>query len=112
MILHNHRYNTAGWTTPNGPNTDPLVCFLNGKRCSCSWTSNPLTFSLTNPWIQIGNNKLEFTSEYVAPYNGIKFPGSAGQFWAEMSLTNPSLGTTISSHNFFMEIKAHPLLNY
>jgi hypothetical protein len=66
IILHNHRYNQAGWRTPQ-IDSDPPVCKVNTVRYSCSWTNNPLSVTITAPNVVIGENKIEITSEYVAP---------------------------------------------
>lgn len=89
IVLHNHRYNGAGWTTPR-INADPPVCKVNAVRYECSWTNNPLSITITAPKIVVGSNKIELTSEYVAPDNGLKHPGSAGTYLTELSLMDSS----------------------
>ncbi len=34
--LFNHRYNKAGWKTPNFADSDPLVCKINNIRYECT----------------------------------------------------------------------------
>jgi hypothetical protein len=111
IVLSNHRYNKAGWTTPSGTNSDPPVCFINSVRYSCSWTNNPLTISITNPKFAIGANQIELTSEYVAPYNGVKFPGSAGEYAITLNLLD-SNSTLLTTHSFFANILPPSLLHF
>lgn len=62
VTLNNHRYNKAGWSTPNVNSADPPVCLLNNKRYSCSWTDNPLKITIDSPSVAFGANTLEITS--------------------------------------------------
>jgi len=111
LELKDHHYNLAGWSTPNRINTDPVVCKVNSIRYGCSWSNSPLVITISNPNINIGYNLIELTTEYIAPYNGIKFPGCAGQYLITMNLLNASDSTSLGLHTFFTTIHAHDVLN-
>jgi hypothetical protein len=70
-----------------------------------------LTITINSPNLNKGNVKIELTSEYVAPQNGIKCPGSAGNYLTTLSVID-SLSTNLASHSFFIKILPHDLLHF
>lgn len=59
--------------------------------------------TIYKPDIIVGTNKVEITSEYVAPENGVKCPGAAGNYLTTLSLIDSS-STTVATHSFFIKV--------
>lgn len=61
--LPNHSWNGGIWTTPNNVATDPLVCFVNTQRVSCTYTLAPLIVTMAAQNIISGSeNKITLTT--------------------------------------------------
>ena len=88
--MSDHRYNGGGWRTPNSDDLDPVVCLLNEVRFYCSPTNGPLQIIIDNAEIISGTNKLRIDTEYIDPYNGIKYPDVAGFYSITLTVDDGS----------------------
>ena len=95
LALADHQYNWGGWKTPNSDDLDPLVCLINNIRYDCDPVNGPLVISISAADVVPGLNHIKIDSEYIEPFNGIKFPDVAGMYFMTLTLTGS--GSTFSS---------------
>lgn len=92
----NHLYNGGYWRTPTSSNLDPVVCFLNEIRYDCSPTNQPtkiLKIDTFQTSVVAGLNELRFETEYIDPFNGIKFPDVPGMYSIKLKLSNANMAS-------------------
>lgn len=114
--LYPHPWNGGYWSTPNQVTTDPLVCFLNGNRVACTYTlsSSILMVTMTVTGVSItqsNENYIVLDTEYIAPFNGIKYPANAGFYRTDLILIN-SAGSTLEQGTYHTRVRPAALKNF
>lgn len=109
LQLLDHQYNSGGWRTPNSNDLDPVVCLLNDIRYDCSPVNGPLVIKMLAADVVSGFNQIRLDTEYIDPYNGIKYPDVAGMYEIILSLI-PASGAA-ASVSFYCKIYPPHFLN-
>lgn len=114
--LYPHPYNGGFWSTPNSQSGEALVCFVNYVRVLCSYTfsSNILLVTMTISGVslsQSSDNVIILDTEYIAPFNGIKYPSYGGFYRTDLSLLN-SANAVVEAGTYHTRVRPKTLKNF